>query len=352
MFDKLLATPTSWEQIQNTDKPIILYGTGNGADLVMDELERLGVRLSAVTASEGFVRSRDFRGYKVRSISDIHLDFPDPLVVLSFASSIPSVMDDIKKVSEKYETIMPVVPVFGSEIFNRRYVEENLHTLKLCRNLLCDEESVRVFDGMIRFTYTGKLSYLFEIESPRDAALLETLKLTDNEHMLDLGAYRGDTIEELINVCGGFASAVALEPDKKTFEKLQSNTTHLKNVTLYPYAVWNTDTELEFFGGGGRQSTLCQKGKYTVKAVAIDNLIDKQPVTYVKMDVEGVEKEALEGMAVLINRCKPKLCVSAYHRTDDLCTLIPLIHKLNPDYKIHLRHHPYIPCWDTNLYCV
>ena len=28
------------------------------------------------------------------------------------------------------------------------------------------------------------------------------------------------------------------------------------------------------------------------------------------------------------------------------------IAKINPDYKFHIRRHPYIPCWDMNLYCV
>ncbi len=47
----------------------------------------------------------------------------------------------------------------------------------------------------------------------------------------------------------------------------------------------------------------------------------------------------------------PKLNLAAYHRFEDIFRLPLLIKKLNPDYQIYLRHHPYIPAWDTNLYC-
>ena len=49
---------------------------------------------------------------------------------------------------------------------------------------------------------------------------------------------------------------------------------------------------------------------------------------------------------------KPKLNFSAYHRFEDIFKLPLLINELNPEYKIYLRHHPYIPAWDTNIYCI
>ena len=51
-------------------------------------------------------------------------------------------------------------------------------------------------------------------------------------------------------------------------------------------------------------------------------------------------------------KAKPKLNFAAYHRTEDIFRLPLLIHALNPTYRIFLRHHPYIPAWDTNLYCI
>lgn len=352
MIKELLKEQSSWEKLTHTDKPIVLYGTGNGADMILDELDRLGVKISAVTASEGFVRKRNFRSFEVRPLSNIEKDYEDFIIILGFATCIDEVMTNIKALSKKHKIIMPVVPVFGNTIMNREYVEKNSDILEHARSLLFDDESKRVFDSMVWFQFTGELSYLFEAESNRKDALRKILELTDKEDMLDLGAYRGDTIKELIDLTGGYASVTALEPDRKTFEKLRDFAKNLDNITLYPYAVWSEKKELTFSGGGGRQSTLTDRGRYTVTATDIDSLTSDKTITYVKADVEGVEEKMLKGMKNLLNTQKPKLSIACYHRTEDLCTLIPLLHSINPRYKIHLRHHPYIPFWDTNLYCI
>lgn len=352
MIKQILTLESSWEKLKGCKQPIVLYGTGNGADKVIDELDRLQIKLHAVCASDGFVRKRDFRGFPVRSVTDIEEELDDFVIIPGFATCIPEVTEYIKGLCKKHRVIMPVVPVFGDTVFNREYAEGHMEELMHSRSLLCDEESKRVFDGMVRFQFTGELSALFETESSRESALRDILCLTDKEDMLDLGAYRGDTIEELLNLTGGYSSVTALEPDRKSFEKLKNYAEDKENITLYPYAVWNEDRELVFSGGGGRQSTLSDDGKYTVQAVAIDSLLKQKKITYIKADVEGAEAEALQGMAHLLKTHKPKLSLACYHRTEDLCTLIPLIHNIDPQYKIYLRHHPYIPCWDTNLYCI
>lgn len=352
MLNDILKMQSSWEHLACTDKPIVLYGTGNGADAVLDELERLGIQIAEVAASEGFVRKRAFRGFTVKSISEIEEAHKDFIVILGFATAVDEVMNSIKELAREHEVIMPVVPVFGNTIFNRGYIETHLEELESARALLWDEEAKRVFDNMLAFQFTGRLPYLFDRESTREEALTELLKLTDKEDMLDLGAYRGDTVEELISLTGGYSSVLALEPDRKSFEKLCAYLADKENTQALPYAVWNEGKELVFSGGGGRQSALSDTGKYSVQAVTVDSITQGRKITYVKMDVEGVEKEALEGMRELMQARKPKLSIACYHRTEDLCTLIPLIHSINPEYRIHLRHHPYIPFWDTNLYCI
>ena len=122
MLKNILNTKSSWEKLKETKKPIFLYGTGNGADKVLDEFERLGITAQGVCASEGFVRKRDFRGFQVQSINKIIENYDDFIIAPSFASSIPEICDFIKDLSQKYTVIMPVVPVFGNTLFNREYV--------------------------------------------------------------------------------------------------------------------------------------------------------------------------------------------------------------------------------------
>jgi len=83
-----------------------------------------------------------------------------------------------------------------------------------------------------------------------------------------------------------------------------------------------------------------------------DSLAEDTKFTYIKMDVEGVEFVVLSGGMTLMAEHKPKLNIACYHRCCDIYRLPAVIHRANPNYKIYMRHHPYIPCWDTNLYCI
>lgn len=345
--EKILSKTSVWEKLKEETRPLVLYGTGNGADLVLDIFEKLNIKVNGVCASSGFVRKRTFRNFEVIGINDAKKAFENPVFCLGFASSIPEVMENIKALNP----LVPVVPVFGKEYIDRKFLLENKDKIDSAFNLLSDEKSREVFENILTFEFTGELKYLFKTETTRKEALCDLLKLTDKEHYADLGAYRGDTIKELTELCGGFERTYGFEPDKKTFLKLSENTKSYENLTLFPYALWNKNTTLHFSGGGGRQSSISSEG-YRVEAVALDNVLAEKKLTYIKADVEGAEKEALEGMQRILREQKPKLCISAYHRSKDLFELILQIISINPEYKIHIRHHPYIPAWDTNIYAI
>ncbi|MBR2850129.1 MAG: FkbM family methyltransferase [Clostridia bacterium] len=75
-------------------------------------------------------------------------------------------------------------------------------------------------------------------------------------------------------------------------------------------------------------------------------------VDYIKFDVEGAEKEAIEGTKETICKYKPALAVSVYHRSEDIFALALQIKELCPEYKLYLRRREYIPAWDTILFAV
>ena len=70
------------------------------------------------------------------------------------------------------------------------------------------------------------------------------------------------------------------------------------------------------------------------------------------MDVEGEELSAIRGAEDTIFKSKPKMLISAYHRTDDFLKIPNAVLNIRDDYKIYLRHYPYLPAWDTNFYFV
>ncbi|MBR5190439.1 MAG: FkbM family methyltransferase, partial [Clostridia bacterium] len=198
MFKDLLTTESSWEILRNTPLPIAVYGTGNGADRVFEEFESLGITASAVVASDGFVRKRTFRGFEVKSISQLESEIGDFVIALAFASPLTEVIENIKTLSLRHKVIMPSVPVYESEIFNKEFLRKNLDAIKLAYSSLADEQSKKVFENIVRFQITGDLNYCFECETTKDEAY-SILDLGENESFLDLGAYRGDTVEEFLH---------------------------------------------------------------------------------------------------------------------------------------------------------
>ena len=85
---------------------------------------------------------------------------------------------------------------------------------------------------------------------------------------------------------------------------------------------------------------------------SLDSTLGGESCTYNKMDGEGAETEAIRGGARTISACQPKLNIALYHRVGDIFELPLLVHSLLPEHKLYIRHFPYYPAWDTNLYAV
>lgn len=353
MFGKILKLKQSWDFLKETKLPIVLYGTGNGADKVLDRLRKNGIAVSGVTASDGFVRNRFFRGFKVKPVSDFENEYEDFVVIIGFGTHLPEVIDNIIAISKRHKVLVPCVPVYGEEFFDADFIAR--HEVELLNALDCfyDERSKQIFLDVIRFELTGELEYLLRSETEKDEAFREILKLSNDEKYLDLGAYRGDTTDEFLRRTDGkYSQITALEPDKKSFSKLCENYGNFKNMTLINKAVGAKSGSTSFVGGKGKGSSEALSGGEVCETVSVDELCPESGFTYVKADVEGCEYEMLRGACNTLQGFKPKLNIAVYHRSEDIFKIPLKIKAINPEYKIFLRHHKYIPCWDLNVYCV
>ncbi len=341
-----------WSALKSSGKPVVLYGMGDGADKVLSAFEKYNISVSDVMASDGFVRGQSFRGFRVKKLSEVEAELGDFTVALCFASQLPEVMDTIKSVAAKHETLVPSVPVFGGVLFDDEFIDRYSENISLAFSLLADEQSRQVYKNVLSFYRTGKLELLDEITTDKAEAFDNILQLSDSEVYVDLGAYNGDTIDEFLSYAhGGYRKIIALEPNAKNFEKLKLRCADLPKTELWQLGAYSRNTILEFNNKAGRNSAIA-KGGVKTRVVTVDTILCGTAASYVKADVEGADYETLLGMEKTLKSCKPKLNFSAYHRFEDIFRLPILINRFNPEYKIYLRHHPYIPAWDTNLYCV
>lgn len=340
-----------WEKLQQEQKPIIMYGTGNGADKVIDVLNTLNIPLAGVTASSTFVRKRMFRGFQVMPIEYFEELYDDFTVIITFGTSIPQVMENIYQLGKRHRVLVPVVPVIGTEIFDRNFFNTNLQKIRLARELMADDFSRKIYDGYIEFLFGGELDTLKAITTPEEEAFTNVLELNNSETYVDIGAYRGDTVDTFLSHTNGkYNKIICAEPDSKTYGKLIEHCKGLACFEAHNVAVTHIDGEIGFTDAHGRQSAV--GGNKMQKTVTLATLCGENIPTYIKIDSEGCENEILFASGNVISLYKPKLNIAAYHKCGDVFNLPILISQLNPDYKIHLRHHPYIPAWDTLYYCV
>ena len=342
---------TVWERAKETEKPILIYGTGNGADKILDELQRLDITVSGIFASDGFVRNRTFRGFPVMEYTQAKEKFGEFLTLISFGSQRQEVIENFIKISKEQETYSVDVPVYGDNIFNRDFYESHITEINQVRNMLSDEKSESVYENIISFKLTGDMNFLLCCETSREEAYENILNLGNNEIYMDLGAFNGDTVMEFLRNVLSYRKIYAAEPDIKNFTKLKNNTRHLENVEWLNVCISDYCGEITFSKHGGRNGNADKNGN-PVKCMTVDSILGDNSVTYIKFDVEGLEKEAINGAKNTIRRCKPKMLVSCYHRSEDIFAIPLQIMSIRDDYKVFIRHNPYVPAWDTQFYFI
>lgn len=108
---------------------------------------------------------------------------------------------------------------------------------------------------------------------------------------------------------------------------------------------------LPFLTGQMENCAISEDGDTAIQVTSIDRSLKGKEVTFIKMDIEGSEMEALIGSGDTIKRYKPKLAICVYHRPGDIVDIPQKILELCPGYRLYLRHYSYVDT-ETVLYAV
>ncbi len=350
MLDFLKENMTVWERLKTADKPIALYGMGDGADKILAVFERFGIKTDAIFASDEFVRDHFFNGFKVEKLSEVKARLNDFIIVVCFATQRQEVLERIFSLDDTFELVAPDVPVAGEGLFDLDFVKEHEQEIKKVYDSLKDDISKQVFADTINFKISGKIKYLKNNVSKREEIYRGLLNPTEHEHFVDLGAYNGDTVREFLLSCDNkYNEITAFEPDRRNYKKLAQFCEGKENINAYNLGAHSHEDILIFADRGGRNSSLYKKGREVeVKVNSVDNIC-KTPPTIIKFDVEGAELSAIKGCENTIKTHRPKLLIASYHRNEDIFKIPLQVMKLNPNYKIYFRREAYIPAWETNF---
>jgi FkbM family methyltransferase len=207
-------------------------------------------------------------------------------------------------------------------------------------DMLADDMSRRVLDAILAFRLSFDPSVLrpiveWDLYGPRDL-----LHYGDDEVYVDGGAYDGDSIRLFIErVRGRYSRVLAFEPDRSTFKRLVANFADEKRVEPINAGLHRQKEVLRFDNAGTRGSLLVEEGGIEIPVVGLDEILDGDRVTLIKMNIEGAEQDALAGAGRAIQRWAPKLAISVYHRPSDLWQIPRIVRELRSDYDLYLRQH-------------
>ena len=234
------------------------------------------------------------------------------------------------------------------------YFAEHSEEINAADALLADEKSHQVFHNLLQYKISRDPELIAKV---RDDVRLqyfdpEVIRFGQDEVFLDLGAYNGDTIEAFANhVSGHYEKIVALEPDAGNFGKLQTVSSRLHDVECYPYGIGAKDGLANFSANANWTSQVAETGDIEIEIRSVDSLMAGRKLTFLKADIEGLEKGMLAGAAGIIAEQASQMAVAVYHCKEDIFSIINTIHSYRSEYKFYMRHYTEMPI-DTVLYAV
>jgi FkbM family methyltransferase len=186
------------------------------------------------------------------------------------------------------------------------------------------------------------------------------IKLSEMEAFVDVGAYNGDTVFDFLKRTNNkFDSIFAFELDNKNFKEMAQSVDKLGSlkdkIKLYNLGLLDEEKNVYYeTGGSGMQSTfinVINTASDCGKTVRLSDVLKNEKVTFIKMDIEGSEPQALSGAEKIIKKQKPKLAICVYHKPEHLWEIPLYLKKIVPEYKIYIRHHTPLE-YETVCYAV
>ena len=229
---------------------------------------------------------------------------------------------------EKYSDYLVII---GSKLYGKEIYNKLLSKHYPAENILYPQYGIIVAQTGIQY---------FDVFTP-----------LEREIFVDGGSYNGDTILDFTKWSNrNYEKIYVFEP---LDEMLQCITEKLKkekiyNVDFFKGALWDKKEELSFIENNSG-SYVSINGDTKIQGMSLDEIVEWEKVTFIKLDIEGSELKALKGAKNIIMRDKPRLAICIYHKPEDIIELPLYLLKLVPEYKFYIRHY----CsnmWETVLY--
>ncbi len=166
---------------------------------------------------------------------------------------------------------------------------------------------------------------------------------------VDVGAFDGMDSLHYIDWQGNSDSKIwAFEPDNVQYEICKSRLKQYNNIQVIEAGVSEKTEKKKMMMLHNGMSSIGTEGEEIV-TIALDDILLKEKIGYIKIDIEGYEENALRGAEKIIREQHPALAVCVYHRRDDIWRIPSLLLNYYPGYHFSFGHYEVIHA-ETVLY--
>lgn len=348
--------PRSFDDLLAFDE-FVLFGAGGGTHEVESVLGDAGKRVIGYCDNSPAKQGQKFNGKPVFRPGELKTMMgPKRAIVISAAYQSEIAAQLTGDLGVERARVFPFVSPMFRNHFGRRAVEPHLAAFEDLMGRLEDQESRDYLSALMRFRWTMDPADLRR--NPLLAGFYHYkaagLGPRKGDHIVDVGAYTGDTAQMYLERLSGDAHVSALEPLPRNLEAMARTIEEngLKDkVSIYPFAAGDAPGTAEIISGApvsDPRATLRSAdapSRETIRVETLDRLFlsGKRRVNFIKIDVEGFEPAVLAGGAQLIARDRPDLALALYHTPEQLFTLPAQLDRIAPGYRFYLGHHPSAP---------
>jgi FkbM family methyltransferase len=342
-------------------------------DVYIFGAHQIGARIAHLCTERGYnvkgfldndlrKRGLELRGIPILNPNDVLM--ADEIVVVASGRYTNAILQQIAgfgwtTVLNLHEFLFALNAPHQAEISSRKFSQvltQDAYRFVSAFLDLDDEASRKVFDGLIEMRATLDTRVADTFKSPFNDEYLDSSFITSQDiaYYVDAGAFTGDTLERFERRFGPVSHAYLFEPELPAYYEGLKRFSDRDNVFFYnfglssQYAKFAYEPTFSYDPLHQIDNAIPNNITSFMQAIRLDDIVTGK-VTLFKLDIEGAEASAIRGASETIRRHRPKLCVCAYHRADDLWKLIDEVKQIDRTYRCGLRHYSDITD-DTSLY--
>ncbi len=324
--------------------PTVIFGASFIGDSFYDTLLELGIKI--VCFCDGYRKGTTPNGNgPIITPDELIHNYPKANILLSVSEKrTEEIITLLKGLGYSKDCIFPAPGVLLAqgdwESFSR-----HIHGYEWAYNFFRDDISKQIILGRIeRYLFGTYVKSTTDCEEYFEKGIIN---LNSQEVFVDGGGYIGDSTKAFIrHTDNHYRHIYVFEPSKEMVKRAKETLSGYENVTVIEKGLWSGEKGLDFYvisgmgaSGFGREGIQSEEVVH-VPTDSLDNIFFGKPSadlpTYIKLDIEGAEKEALSGAKAVISKARPKLAVCVYHKPEDVYEIPQTIADITDGYTYHL----------------